>query len=459
MSIDANRKRVVEHFVTHLPDLYNRDYILDLFTVAQHRSVVKRDGALFIETKIVPHPGQLVLDDDGVFMRVTGLLGHSEGNLWKITAQRLDFTPSSDGEPLLVPYTPATLRAGMIANYPQGPVLHTSVGRILLNYLILAVPFGDKLGFLNQTFTPSTIEKPISALSVSGDVNAQQVNLCTTMSLFVSGFLEYVTPTLTEKTLLVPDEILARKKELLEIHKEELARGNPSVMIEIENELVKMLKAHLKKDPSMIFLRKGSYFSNILKRLLLTLGTTEEYGNKGNFVFLPNSLEEGWTTESFSTQANEIRSASYGRSMEVAKGGEESNFLKRIFQNTKIAEEDCKTTRTVPIYLHKRNISKYVYRNILVDGKIVTILPETASSYIGKTVNMRDPTRCATPDGNFCFTCMGKRYEAIGQDKVAAVMNEIGGQMSQTAMKAMHDTTKKSMTITNLNDYVLPGTL
>ena len=453
-----DRTPVIQHFLHNLPDLLNRDYILDIFTLSDYRTISFEDGRTFVESRVEPFAGQLVYDGE-VFCRITHVSPTEENYHWAITVEKLKFGKPTDGKPLLSPQDECVLKKGMISNHTGAGDIHTTVGRVFINYLALALPFGDKIPYMNETIDPGNIEKMIGRMVTENKTNTDEVTKYTTHSLFISGFLEFVTPTLTKKTLMVPQAILDRKAYLLKTHAADLAKGKPEIMIKIEKELVDMFKAYLKGDPSMIFLRKGSYFSNIIKRFFLTLGTTEEYGNRGNFVFLPNSLEEGWTTASFSTQANEIRAASYGRSMEVAKGGEESNFIKRIFQNTRISEQDCKTRKTLPMFLHKGNLNDFMYRNILINGKVETLAPETIKGYLGKVVLLRSPGFCATKGGGYCYTCMGKRYESIGQDKVAAVMNEIGGQMSQTAMKAMHDTTKKSMTIHDLNAYVLQGTL
>lgn len=454
-----DKSAVLKHYVTHLPSLLNRDYILDLFTIPEHRSVEVIDGKYYVQSKVDPHPGQLLLQGDQ-FVQITEVVRAGNENYWELLVSPVGFGPRNDHQPLLKVDDEVTLNPGDIANYPEGPVMVTTVGRVLINYISFVCPFGDLIPYINETISNiGSVEKKIAALIAARKVTAAQANMCTTYQSYIAGFLEFVTPGITKEVLTIPDHIVKRKYELLKIHEKDLANGVPSTMIAIERELVGMFKDYLKGNPAMIYLRKGNFFSNIIKRFFITLGTTEEFGNRGTFNFLPNSLEEGWTTESFAIQANEIRSASQGRSMEVAKGGDSSNRIKRVFQNTAIRENDCKTTRYLPVHLHDKNTSEYIHRYALVGTRLVLITDENYKSFIGKNLMIRSSACCRTPNNNYCYTCMGELYKATGQDKVAAVMNEIGGQMSQKSMKAMHDTTKKTHVLGDLDQYIFHGTL
>jgi hypothetical protein len=226
-------------------------------------------------------------------------------------------------------------------------------------------------------------------------------------------------------------------------------------MTTVEQELIALDKAYLKDDPSMGYYTAlgGKAFNVQRKKMFLTGGMVEQFGNKGHFDFVPQSLEDGWTEESLPIIANEIRAGSFSRAKETAKGGEEGKFLMRMFQNIRITEDDCGTRHTIPLLLKPATAYLYRYRTILLPGGRKVILDDTTlPQYIGKQVNLRSPMACASKSG-YCYTCMGELFRSLNQRVLSMRANAISAWMVTSSLKLMHGKSFQATKITSLNPY------
>lgn len=440
---------VVQYILDHLVDFKWRDVVQEFFTnpdrvigvynAATHRYTVVAPGGVFVG---------FLFAVDGLLFRVTAYDRESADNTYSVAAEPTGIAVTDD-HPIASPQDPCILTKGVVANYTDDAPLQTTVGRVYMNYMLFADPFGDVVPFINTAMKAGAIETILSDIATRKLVTTDQFLHHVRNKNFIAHSPEFVAPNLTPKSMVTDPRVETRKKELLAQYGDRIKAGDATAMAAVEDELIAMDKAWLKGDPSMRFMLKGKYFTNVRKKLLLTHGSVEKFGSDGEYTFVPNSLEEGYTQQSFATIANEVRAGSYSRARETAKGGEESKFLLRVFQNTRITEQDCHSKRYLEVRIGKHNSAEYIYRNYLTpDGTLGVVSEDNHTTLEGSTVRFRSPMYCSTK-GGYCYTCMGKLFENIGQKALASAANEIGSAMLAGALAKIH---KSGVAITELGD-------
>ena len=101
--------------------------------------------------------------------------------------------------------------------------------------------------------------------------------------------------------------------------------------------------------------------------------------------------------------------------------------------------------------LTEHNAKTFVYR-YLTDGTLLT--KDNIKSYIGKTVSLRSPMYCATPDG-LCARCCGKLAEDQNIVNVGMHSLAIAETMVYVAMKAMHVSSVSLYTVEDINRFII----
>lgn len=447
----------IRHLITHKEDLLYRDYLQEILTLPERLSVTSSsDGSATVTTECPMYKGKLVLvdgDKTNEFYRVMDFLKKPSTDDYVLTIAPTGMI-EVPGEMLMNPRTAFILPPGYLENHVSGEEIVTGIGRFILNYLILSYPFSDLIPYINKNWKAEQIEEIVSGLRVNQKITNDQFNIYAENLMFLGHSPEFCSPNLTRKALGTDPAILMRKRELLVQYKDSLDAGDATVMSQIEAELVAMDKDYLKGDEAMNYLLKGKHFGVVRKKLFITHGMVESFGESGQFSFIPNSLEEGWTQDAFPAIANEIRAGSYSRAKETAKGGEESKFILRVFQNTRVTEDDCGTSHVLEQPIHKGNSAEYVYRNIVVGGELVEITDKTHEQYIGQTVKLRSPMYCTAKDGGYCYTCMGNLFKNLGQETMATVINSLGANFTTLALKRMHGNIVSTTEVTDINTFI-----
>lgn len=359
-----------------------------------------------------------------------------------------------DEEPLVIAHEELPLPAGKIANYPKGDVMMTTFGRFFWNYWVFAQPFGDIFPYYNQKWKPSHIQSLIYDKVRTQEVTRDQYNAYANNMYAFGSCSEFCVPNITRKALTKPPEFDKIRDIAWKKYGPAIESGDAVAMSQYEQELITYLKENLKGDEATDYLTSGKVWNVVMKNLFATKGMVEQFGNEGQFDFVKRPLEEGWDPNDFPVLTNNIRSGSYSRAMETAKGGEESKFILRVFQNTRIVENDCKTKRTLDVLFGDHNSYEYVYRNAMVNGKLTNITKDNHTSFVGKVVKLRSPMYCSSENG-YCYTCMGELFKDLGQNNLATVMNSLAESFTTGALKKMHGTSVKTVDVSDINKFLL----
>jgi hypothetical protein len=274
---------------------------------------------------------------------------------------------------------------------------------LLLNLIALEYPFGDIIPFINDTFNSKKLDELISDKLKDKTITVPQYRTFTRAIGFLSCLSTIAVPSATRKTLVPPPGIAEMRDKLIAENKDKLT--NPVVVADIEKQLVGVYKDYIKGDDSEGFFLKDKSFNSALKKSHIMFGAEPKIDNPNEVNLVISSLREGWKAEDLPQISNSLRMGSYNRGKETALGGEAAKFSSRIFQNTRIADEDCKTKIGMPTKINVYNYKSFGGRYKLVNGGIEEI---KGNLKVGDVVTIRSPQTCNTINGNYCSICMGR---------------------------------------------------
>ena len=337
-----------------------------------------------------------------------------------------------------------------IANYTEKKPLRTDVGKFLVNYICFAEPLGSAIPYINGLITSKKIDEEIAKLLTTRKIGRKEYNKVMNNLFWFADDGSIFTAALSEKTVGYDPKLNIKRKELLEQYKDQM--NDPVVLAKIEKELADIENAYIAGDESeMFFKAAGGKTLEARKKFFCIFGMTNSFGTDKPFEFTTETLQEGWNATNFSNGCNEIRRGSYGRGKETAKGGAESKFILRIFQEVKITEEDCGDRRGMEIRVTNNN-KRTLSLRYTTSGELLT--DEKLDALVGKKVRIRSPMSCRTKNG-FCFKCCGNIFEQTQQRAIGMQTLTITSAFTADAMKAMHVSKVETAELNDLNQYIV----
>jgi len=346
-----------------------------------------------------------------------------------------------------------TIKTGMINSYNRSDEL-TSVGRFVLNQVVLGSTLGEVISYVNEQWDQRKLEKTVAKLVLEDKVSIAQFETFMDHVYFLGHFTKLNAPSSTPRSLYTDPRIAKRKEELIEENRANL--HDPLVIRRIEQELIAMDRKFLEGDEATtVYEAQGSKTIEVhRKKMFLSVGGIQAFSeDPSEFEFIENSLEEGWEVSDFHVRANETRKSIYGRGKETAKGGEQTKFILRIFQDLEVVADDCGTTRGLETFLKKEDIPGLLGRTIVIGAKSQPLDEKLANSLVNKVVKLRSPMYCEQ-HGGICYKCTRDTYEKIGTGSISMSAMEVTSTFLSLSMKSVHGTVIKSKTIDVL-DYIV----
>ena len=338
------------------------------------------------------------------------------------------------------------LKAGTLYNLKSED---TTVGRYLINKLLLTenlgkilgyiniVLDGDGLGWLDGTMSTFLLDDKITVAEFSEYIDKMQW----------LGFstAKFIDAPLTTDMVITRDSVRKRKDELIEKHAEEIANVDITTISNIESELLGLAKNELKDLPDMEIYNSGSRgkFANNYKMTSIARGVVKSVSNPDKLYASMSTLDEGIPPEDQHIYGDILTAASYSRAMGTRQGGYEAKKIAAAFQGVIFGpiNSDCGTKNTIPIKITGDNTKLLTDRYIVEGGRPLLINNENIKGYIGQIVNLRSPMYCK--DEHICNKCAGDLYYKLGIDNVGLISNVIGSSMTTLALKLFHDTSIK----------------
>ena len=346
---------------------------------------------------------------------------------------------------------PVHLKAGSCENLKHD--VQTTYGAWLFNNIICVYPFGQKIPYSANGYTIKGIEKiiesrltddpinsgnPLADQHLGGDPEKQPIYVSEYIRYneaagSLTGFTQLCVPAATPYALTTGPEVLKRRDELFKKYAGQL--DDPVIQAKISEELVKLDREWIAKDPDRGFFYNDKSFDVVRKRMLMFQGAESGFGQTGRFI--TQSLDEGRPPEALPSAINAARHGSYSRGALTALGGELTKFTLRIFQNANVVPGDCGSKMGRRVLVTKSNAQDYVGNYRILNGKHEVITPENVTALIGQEIEIRSPIFCQTEGVNYCAVCVGDRIAQTPQ-ALATYAGDIGSALMNLSMKAVH---------------------
>ena len=334
-------------------------------------------------------------------------------------------------KPVFYADEPLSLKAGEVPNLKKD--VDSTYGDVLFNWRVLVYAFGEHFDYEVGPINIGAIERKIAELMVddplSGEPEDESLLYVSKYLKFgqacsdLAGFTQLWVPAATPKSLQTHPDSKKLRAELLEKYKDRL--HDPAIIAEIQNALVALDKEWLKDDPSMGFFMNDKQFNTARKRMFMIHGPEAGFSEGGSAELIINSLDEGWDMEKMPAMINSLRAGSYFRGALTALGGESVKFFMRIFQNTRISQQDCGATMGM-----LKSITKENYKSLVGFYEVTPQGPkgldvDYLQSKIGQTLEIRSPLYCKTGLADFCEKCLGEP-NAANPMSLGAEASQIG---------------------------------
>lgn len=340
--------------------------------------------------------------------------------------------------------------------------IDTTCGNVLVNAMVLIWPFGDKIPFQVGRINGRKLEAMLaSKLHDTPEEGATRdkdkiyvdelIKYCDAMAA-LGSLATLNVPAASPKILTIDPSVIKRRDELLKENADRL--HDAATLAKIEAELVAMDKATMKGDPSEGFMILGKQWDVCRKRQFIMLGAEPGFGETQHGVKpIETSLREGWQVKRMPEMIDNLRSGSYNRGAETAMGGESVKYFYRVFQNTRVAEDDCGSTSGLKWKITEDNFRRFVglhRADITVKttdkaakAEASRLTPEVLKSLIGKTIEVRTPMLCKTQAPSFCARCVGDSL-AMTPTGLHIAASDVGSAFMLVFMKKMHGVALKT---------------
>lgn len=339
---------------------------------------------------------------------------------------------NKDMQPLFSVNDKFTIKPGDLPNVSKA--VETTVGITIINANCLCDRLGDAIPFQNGVLSDRKESELIKEAALSKKITIEQANLAIRNRHWLTGILQTVLPSATERAVVPDKKIAAYKKKRL--------KEDPSIIhdttkaVELENELIEMDKDHIKGDDSELFYKGGKAFKVTRKRMFNSFGL-EKDGN--GMRLITGSLQEGIKVEDAPYIFNSSRDGSRSRGAETQLGGEIVKFILRVFEKTILSMDDCGTTKGLNVLIDNISIPNMLGRYYVKDGKTVPLTDEALKKNTGKYITLRSPYACNAKDNHYCKTCMG---DAVSHSSkaISSLAVEVGSAFVILFLAKMHGT-------------------
>lgn len=346
------------------------------------------------------------------------------------------------GQPLFQDIEELILEAGDLITVDRKIV--STYGRALFNALCIIYPFGNKVGYINDRHVdPNMLESIVSKMQdTPKDPSERKPDV-----IYVDEYLKFATaignlagltqitvPAASPKSLTVDPKVIAERDRLLKLHAHEL--HDKAVIANIAKQLEELDRKTFEGDPASGFLISKKSFGVVRMKQFIMQGLEGGFG-VGEAELITSSLNEGWDMEKFPAMNDNLRFGSYNRGAMTALGGESVKYFYRVFQNTRVIEEDCGSKVGLEWSITKDNRRSFIDLYLIENGNTVLIDADKADSLVGKTAIIRSPGFCHTRKPAFCARCVGLKLSA-NPDAIASVTAQVGSVFMGVFMGAMH---------------------
>lgn len=338
--------------------------------------------------------------------------------------------------------------------------IETTLGRLLFNrYVIESCNLFNVVKYINEPVTSKRLGKLENELSeafledkIDGHQFIEYLSRRDFLGLKLNAML---TTSYSEIMMTTPKKVQELKKKLIKEHATELDNGDINVADKIEKTLLKAAKDEIKDDPANDLFDSGARgsFNNNYKLTNIMRGAV--YNRiKDRYEILTTCLNDGISIKDSSGMANALVEGQYPKSCATCETGYLQKELIQLMQTEMVDKKgtDCHSKRPIIVKLTESNISGFLFRYIIENGKYVLLTKENIPKYINKTVSMRSPLSCINK-GVVCNICVGELPYRMNMLNAGMSASLIGTRLTALNMKGFHDSTLKFNDL-NLEDFM-----
>jgi len=330
----------------------------------------------------------------------------------------------------------------------QPKAMTTTYGLIIANHLILEIPFGSKIDYINESFDIEDIEGILKVKLIDGSVTIDEYLVLGNTINYIKYFSRLLVTAVTEKRLLPPPGLIAERERVIKMldkkHGEDWVKNYIHIETYIK-ELMLFDKKYLENDITVKQKTMNKKATNARRKLLLTFGAEPGMDPLEEASFVKNSLAEGWvlTPKNMAAYINTTRAVSYSRAKETAIGG---TYAKQVLGATNgiiITQDDCGATSgietTVDAYGEDSLVGRYY-----ISGKKSILIKDTADvKKLKKTFVLRSASDCKTKNGDYCAICLGNKM-SLNRKGLSAEIAKLPASILLASLKKMHSNDAQS---------------
>lgn len=354
-------------------------------------------------------------------------------------------------------FKPDTIMYLKKGEYYSLPDTKTTMANYLINRCLFTESIYKEIGYINKKITSKVIEDDIDRKISEGvregriPIKPDLIRYLDHIQFFGFSINDAFGPSLTPKTVFIPDDIKRYKEELIKEYSDDLEKNDPVKYVEMQGKLIKKTKEVIGKDTGMDLYESGSKasFENNFSKLFLMAGGMKNL-ETGGFHISTTSYSEGVKKEEVEHFANSATVSSYSSGVGTQKGGYMTKKYNAGFQTVVLDKKgtQCNTVKTLSILLTKANKNMFIDRFINDNGKTVMLNNETVDKYVNRIIHLYDPMFCI--NDKICNRCAGNLYYKLGISNIGLTTSRISSSMMNKALKAKHDSSIKTAEVTDL---------
>ncbi len=313
--------------------------------------------------------------------------------------------------------------------------METTYGIFIINLILFWFPYKGKVKYINGKIEAKTVNGVGFELLKNNKSTVEEHIKFENAANMITCLSQVGVPAASRRSITPNPKIKEFKRKLLQENKDKL--NDPAVIVQIQNEIVKMDKEYLKGDTSMGFFIQSKNFNVHRLKLMGMYGAEPDFYNENKLNLMDTSLSEGWNKDHMMLLFNQLRAGIYARGKDTALGGVSTKITTRIFQNYRIENDDCLATEGLHIRLTENNYKTYVGRSIV--GRKSPLEEDELKTKAKKNdvIEIRSPAYCKSPGTTYCKKCLGDNVLISGMGLNAQCVITTSNFMS-VAMAAMH---------------------
>lgn len=354
------------------------------------------------------------------------------------------------------PQCPMTIPKGKYCGN-KNPI-KTTLGLFMFNKLFIEESFYPIIGYIDTPVTNGVLEdiegKLSQALLEDKITTIQFIKFLDKLQFFSFTLASLLTPSLTVNSVEELPEIKKRKEQLFKENKKDLENGDVIKAVKIEKELLSIAKDKLKGDPAMDLFESGSKasFGNNYKNVSIMTGPRLD-PMKGNYRISKNNYIEGIDKDDIDLAANALTVGAYSKGVGTQVGGYMTKKYLSAYQTMVLDKQgsDCGTIGYKELVLTKQNYKLFIYRYIVVGGKLVLLDDEQIKKYIGRNIKLRSPLYCIS--NKICNKCAGELFYKLGIENIGLTTTRVSSTLMNKSLKKFHDVSLKLHEV-DLNDII-----